>query len=62
MINLMKIRVVKQIIPTRTRHDEFREVLSNIELRIHLKVPFLISLTLFFNISTFKVDTNKIYS
>ena len=47
MKNLMKSRVVKKVIPTRTRHDEFREVLPNFELRIHLKAPFLISLTLF---------------
>ena len=62
MKNLIKSRVVKKIIPTGTRHDEFREVLPNFELRVHLKVPFLISLTLFFNISTFKVDTSKILS
>ena len=48
MKNLIKSRVVKKIIPTGTRHDEFREVLPNFELRVHLKVPFLISLTLFF--------------
>ena len=47
MKNLIKSRVVKKIIPTGTRHDEFREVLPNFELRVHLKVPFLISLTLF---------------
>ena len=36
--------IVKKIIETRTKHDEFREILLKFELRVRGKVPFLISL------------------
>ena len=35
--------MVKEIIRTGTKHDEFREILK-FDFRVHGKVPFLISL------------------
>ena len=35
------------MIYTGTRHDEFREIVLVIDLRLHGKVPALITLTLF---------------
>ena len=36
--------MVEKIIQTRTRHDEFREILIKFVLRVCAKVPILISL------------------
>ena len=42
--------VIKKMIETGTRHDEFREILSKFDLGVCGKVPFLIFL---------KIDTSK---
>ena len=37
--------MVQKIIKTRTRDDEFREILIKFGLRVSIKIPILISLT-----------------
>ena len=41
--------MVKEIIQTGTMHDEFREILK-FDFRVHGKVPFLISLSIYLNL------------